>query len=75
MANHPDPKRVSAALAHVEAWLIEKERQQAEAGVKLVYHAEVADIVAKYEGYVEPAPFVTVIQPVLVERRKSLIVS
>jgi hypothetical protein len=54
---------LAQTLLHVEEFIADQGLEDA-----------VVAIVAKYEGVVEPEPFVVVEEPLFVERRKSLVV-
>lgn len=77
MADHVNPKLLAPTLEHVEEWLLAQELMDAASGelLKPVDEAAVVAIVEQYEGYADAEPFEVVVEPVFVERRKSLQVS
>lgn len=67
--SEPNPELVGIALAAVLKWADENGIEPTE--------AEVAQIIGQYEGMVESEPFPVLVveEPLLVERRKQLVVS
>ena len=67
----PNVEVCEEALADVYAWGVANGLIIAASGEdEPVSEAEVVEIVARYEGVVDAAPFVMVAEPVFVERRK-----